>query len=142
MFRIFILLIIVVTLGFGCSSGRSGADRPGGMTGTSGTTTGTGTAAPSGTIGTGSTSDPASTGAVIPKEGEELIDPNDSVITTTVIARLKEAGFGDKIQVETDDGIVELKGTVSSQSDFEKIVKLVQGLPDVESVDTTDLVIQ
>jgi hypothetical protein len=140
MHRIFILLIILV-IGIGCSSGRSGTDRPGGMTGTSGTTTGTGTAAPTGTIGTGNTADPASTGAVIPKEGESLRDPDDSAINSAVVARLKEAGFGSSIEVKTDDGIVTLKGTASSQTEIEQIIQLVQRVPDVESV-TSELTVR
>jgi osmotically-inducible protein OsmY len=139
---VFILIIMIVVAIGGCSGGRSGADRPGGMTGTSGgATTGTGTAAPTGTIGTGSTTDPASTGAVIPKEGESSIDPDDSVLRSSIVDRLKEAGFGETIKVETDDGIVTLKGTASSQAEIEKIIKLVQGLQDVESV-TSELTVR
>src|SRR5688500_20060112 len=93
---IFLFAVLLVA----CGSGRSGTDRPGGMTGTSGTsTTGAGTAAPTGTIGTGGTTDPAAPGAVIPKEGES--DKDDSAITESVVARLKEAGFEDSVQVET-----------------------------------------
>jgi hyperosmotically inducible protein len=135
MHRVIILVLIISLALIGCSSGRSGANRPGGMTGTSGgSTTGTGTAAPSGTIGTGSTSDPASTGSVIPKEGESSIDPDDSAITSAVLAQLKEAGFGQTIEVKTDDGVVTLKGTAASQAEIEKIIELVQGMQDVESV--------
>ena len=140
MHRVIILFLILVVAGFGCAGGRGGAGQPGGMTGTSGTTTGTGTAAPTGTIGTGST-DPAATGAVIPKEGESTLDPDDSAITSTVVARLKEAGYDPSIQVETDEGIVTLKGTASSQAEIEKIIKLVQGLPDVQSV-TSELTVK
>ena len=136
----FIGMLLLLAMIAGCSSGRSGTDRPTGMTGTSGSTTGTGTAAPTGTIGTGSTSDPASPGAVIPKEGESLKDPDDSQITSTVTARLKEAGFGD-VQVDTEEGIVTLKGTAASRAQIEEIVKLVQGLPDVESV-TSELTVR
>ena len=140
MHRVIILLMILAVMAGGCAASRSGSEGPGGMTGTSGTTTGTGTAAPTGTIGTGST-DPASTGAVIPKEGESSLDPDDSAITSTVVARLTEAGLGQSIEVETDDGIVTLKGTAPSQAEIERIIKLVQGLPDVQSV-TSELTVK
>ena len=70
---------------------------------------------------------------MIPKEGESSIDPDDSAITSSVLTRLKEAGFAN-IEVKTDDGVVTLKGTASSQAEIEKIIKLVQGMQDVESV--------
>jgi len=132
----FLIVLLLVALLSGCSA-RGGSNQPTGVTGTGGggATTGTGTAAPTGTVGTGATTDPAGPGAVIPKEGETAMDTDDSAITATVIARLKEAGH-DSIAVETDDGVVTLKGTVSSQEQMEQIIKLVQGLPDVASVNS------
>ena len=136
-----LIVLLVVCLLSGCGT-RGGSNQPVGVTGTGGGggTTGTGTAAPTGTVGTGATSDPAGPGAVIPKEGEAAIDTDDSAITASVIARLKEAGHSS-IDVETDDGVVTLKGTVSSQEQIEQIIKMVQDLPDVESV-TSELKVQ
>jgi hypothetical protein len=129
-----LIVLLMMALVSGCGA-RGGSNQPTGVTGTGGGggTTGTGTAAPTGTVGTGATSDPAGPGAVIPKEGESAMDHNDSAITATVVARLKEAGH-DSIDVKTDDGVVTLKGTVSNQEQIEQIIKMVQGLPDVESV--------
>ena len=136
-----LILLLVVGLLSGCGS-RGGSNQPVGVTGTGGGggTTGTGTAAPTGTVGTGATTDPAGQGAVIPKEGEDQMSTDDSAITATVIARLKEAGH-NSIEVDTDDGVVTLKGTVSSQEQMEQIIKMVQGVPDVESV-TSELTVQ
>ena len=140
MYKLLIVLLLAGLLG-GCGT-RSGSNQPVGVTGTGGGggTTGTGTAAPTGTVGTGATSDPSGPGAVIPKEGEAPMDTDDSAITASVIARLKEAGH-DSIEVETDDGVVTLKGTVASQEQIEQIIKMVQDLPDVESV-TSELKVQ
>jgi hypothetical protein len=135
MYKLLIVLLVVGLLS-GCSS-RGGSNQPTGVTGTGGGggTTGTGTAAPTGTVGTGATSDPSGPGAVIPKEGESTMDHDDSAITASVIARLKEAGHGS-IDVQTDDGVVTLKGTVSNQEQIDQIIKMVQALPNVESVNS------
>jgi hypothetical protein len=141
MYKLLIVLLVVGLLS-GCGA-RGGSNQPVGVTGTGGGggTTGTGTAAPTGTVGTGATTDPAGPGAVIPKEGETTtMDTDDSAITASVSARLKEAGH-DSINVETDDGVVTLKGTASNQEQIEQIIKMVQGLPDVKSV-TSELTVR
>jgi hyperosmotically inducible periplasmic protein len=141
MSRVIIIVFVVIALVAGCSTGNRGADRPTGMTGTGspGSTTGTGTAAPTGTVGTGGTTDPEPVGAVIPKEGENTTD--DRAITAAVKARLKEAGLENSIEVKTDDGIVTLKGTVSSQEQLEQVLKMVREIPDVESV-TSEVIVR
>lgn len=134
------IVLCIIGLLSGCSS-RGGSNQPVGVTGTGGGggTTGTGTAAPTGTVGTGAIPEPGE-GTVIPKEGESEMAADDSAITAAVIARLKEAGH-NPIAVETDDGVVTLKGSVSSQDKMDQIIKMVQGLPHVESV-TSELKVQ
>ena len=126
MYRLLSLVCILFLLS-GCTARGPGGDRITGSTG-SGGTSGTGTASPTGTV---SGSAP---GEAVPAEGESTMDPDDSAITAAATAKLKEAGLDKSIQVDTDDGIVTLKGTAASQEQIEQIIQMVRSIPNVESV--------
>ena len=129
--RIFLALFLMAILFSACSS-TNRANQPEGVTGTHGSgTSGTGTAAPTGTVGTGSTGDPVAPEQVVPNDNRQSAR-NDPDSTEAVKKRLSDAGFS-QIDVETDHGVVTLKGTVA-KSKVDELLKMVQTIPEVQSV--------
>jgi hypothetical protein len=131
-----ILVICVVAVISGCSA--KGNSNPGvegttGITGTSGGTTGTGTAAPTGAM-PGTPTAPGTSDRVRPSDSSQ--NESDGLIENEVVEKLKDAGLSEssQIDVDVDDGIVTLEGTVTSSEEAERVMTVARSVPNVRNV--------
>jgi hypothetical protein len=129
-------IITIIVFAVVAVSGCAARNNPGvtgttGMPGTSGGTTGTGTAAPTGAL-PGSPNTPGTSDRPRPTE---LGDTNDSQIKTEVLEKLANAGLsGSGIEVNVEDGIVTLKGTISTPDQAERARNIAWSVPNVTDV--------
>lgn len=74
-------------------------------------------------------------------QGESAQPVDDTWITTKVKADLLASSNvpGTEIKVETVNGVVTLSGTISSQAEKDKALKVARGIKGVKSVDATTL---
>lgn len=83
-----------------------------------------------------------SQGQEMEERGSDSAQPvNDTWITTKVKADLLTTDnvSGTDVSVETVNGVVTLTGTVATQAEFDRTVKLAQGIEGVTSVNTDGL---
>lgn len=153
--KVLFVLALFSLLFFGCSSKDSAKASPtpsetsGAEEGTPTTSPATGTTqTPSGvkpvtpeeTIPTASptTDGTEETSSTPPSTPEETMDTtsNDTELATAVQNKLKESDSAStsSISVLAQDGVVTLKGTVSSQEEADRIIVLVKTVPNVKAV--------
>jgi hypothetical protein len=142
--KLFVVIsIISAVLMCACSARSNGSDGVAGTTGitaTSGGTTGTGTASPTTTV-PGSPRPPGTSERIRPKLADR--DEGDFWIVNEVVRKLKEAGFSElsDIEVDSDDFVVILEGTVSSAEEEKRMISIAKNVPTVKGVQS-ELVIK
>ncbi|RJG08036.1 BON domain-containing protein [Noviherbaspirillum cavernae] len=126
----------------GCDRKAPDQAGPGGAPGTPSSTTG-GQASPGGTIA-GQTTPPAGTAPSSAPAASAAASIDDSIITTKVkTALLADTDVkGSDISVETKQGEVMLGGSVQSQAQIDKALKIANAVDGVKSVDNKMLVKQ
>lgn len=137
-YRLFatVLILIFITVSIlSCSArGNSGGTTgTSGITGTSGGTTGTGTAAPT-TAAPGTPTLPGTSDQIRPRIADR--DEGDTWITKKVVQELEQAKLSEfsSIEVDSDDRVVTLEGTVANAEEAERVKNIVRSVPTVKDV--------
>jgi hypothetical protein len=136
LFAMLTILLLITAAEFSCSARgttNSGISGTTGVTATSGGTTGTGTAAPT-TLGSGTPKLPGTSDRIRPRIAERNED--DIWITKEVAQKLNETKLSDSasIDVDSNDRIVTLEGTVASSEEADLVIGLARSVPTVKDV--------
>ncbi|HSE41639.1 MAG TPA: BON domain-containing protein [Acidobacteriota bacterium] len=128
---IFAFLLFVAVAISGCAAKNNNPVVTGttGITPTSGGTTGTGSAGSTNAL----PGKPSSPGASDQPRPTDPGNEHDGRIKNEVTEKLKNAGFS-QIDVDVDDGIVTLKGSVASSEDKDRAVKFAWSVANVKDV--------
>jgi hypothetical protein len=126
-----IIFAVIALSGCAAKNNNPGVTGTTGMPGTSGGTTGTGTAAPTGAL-PGNPNVPGTSERPRPTERG---DTNDCQIKKEVLEELANAGLsGSQIEVNVDDGMVTLKGTITTPDQAERARNIAWSVPNVTDV--------
>lgn len=130
----------------GTTGGTGDSDQTETGTGTTGDTAGTGTDTETGTgTGTGTSGDTAggtgtgtdSAGGTDTGMANQGGTASDAQLTATIQRRLKEEKISgaENVQIQANGGVVTLEGNISSQQEAQRIVQMVEAMPNVTRVE-------
>ena len=131
------LIFLFITLSIWSCSARGtrneGVTGTTGITATSGGTTGTGNAAPT-TVALGTPTAPGTSDRIRPRTDDKK--EADLWITKKVVQELQQANLSQlaSIEVDSNDQIVTLKGTVAKSEEADRVINLVRAVPTVKDV--------